>query len=549
MSQSQGDSPSFLDPKMILVIVFCFSCLLLWQSYLANKYPDYYKRPVPAENPENNEKSSDQPQRANNRKSLDQGPQIDFEQETANREDDLSVRDEILLPFRGEKFSFNVSSFGLGLKDIQIHQYKDRDGEVVSFSSQEPFPLFATKIGGQKHPLFFNIESPATDDGVPVFVGHIDVDGVKIQKTLTVDQDNYSIFSDIKMLGEIAKIEGIESVFSEKVKIVTSSIPFLPSYDTNSYYVAYSTDSQRGYFSNENLQESLDNVGLLSIDTHYFARSFIDSSDIFPKIELVYSADQQVVSGRLFYDLSSSSDDALIIKQQIFIGPKQKDILVSADARLKDVLDYGFFAWIAYPIMDLIRFFFSLVGNWGVAIILMTCVIRLLLLPFNVMAYRSMKKVQDIQPQMQALKEKYKDDREALNKATVELMKNSGANPIGGCLPMLLQIPVFIALFKVLGNAIEFYQAPFFLWITDLTEPDPFFVLPVLMALSMILHQKLSPTTADPNVRRMMLVVTVIFSLFMVVYPSGLALYIFVGSLFSILQQGFLMREKSQNAT
>lgn len=114
---------------------------------------------------------------------------------------------------------------------------------------------------------------------------------------------------------------------------------------------------------------------------------------------------------------------------------------------------------------------------------------------------------------------------------------------------MLLQIPVFIALFKVLGNAIEFYQAPFFLWITDLTEPDPFFVLPVLMALSMILHQKLSPTTADPNVRRMMLVVTVVFSLFMVVYPSGLALYIFVGSLFSILQQGFLMRERSQKAT
>ena len=129
------------------------------------------------------------------------------------------------------------------------------------------------------------------------------------------------------------------------------------------------------------------------------------------------------------------------------------------------------------------------------------------------------------------------DDKVELNKATMEVMRNSGANPIGGCLPMLLQFPVFIALFKVLGVAIEFYQAPFLGWIDDLSQRDPYFILPVLMAGSMILHQKISPTTPDPKAKKIMLIMTIVFSLFMIVYPSGLALYIFVGSLFSIAQQ------------
>ena len=532
---NQDRNTSFFDPRMLLVIVFCFSCLLLWQSYLVKKYPDYYKRQAPQQNTESPENVQNQ--------DIQDTRKIEDTKENPS----TGAISELLLPFHGSNLSFKVSNFGLGLKDIQVNRYKNREGDVVSFSSQIDSPLFATKLLGEKEPLIFDIQQDVVDTKA-VFIGHADVGGVKIQKTLTIEDQKHVILMTTHVSGDISQVEGLQSLFSERIQLSKSAVFFLPSYETSGYYVAYGTDSTRGYFSNDDFEEALDRVSLLSIDTHYFTRSILDNSDIFPTAVLSYDHAKQVVSGNLTYHLPNTSE-SVTIEQMLFIGPKQSEVLTATDARLKDVLDYGFFSWIAHPIMDLTKFFFRLFGNWGIAIILMTLVVRLLLLPFNIISYRSMKKVQAIQPQLVALKEKYKDDKATLNKATMDLMKESGANPIGGCLPMLLQFPVFIALFKVLGNAIEFYQAPFIFWITDLSEPDPYFVLPVLMAVSMILHQKLSPTAPDPNTRKMLLVITVVFSLFMIIYPSGLALYIFIGSLFSILQQVFLLQDKSQVAT
>ena len=533
---SQDNNTSFLDPKMILVIVLCFGMLILWQSYMHNKYPNYYKQRREAEITKTTQDKAQKQQTKH---------QINNLSHSKNLENTKTLKtEESVLTFQSENLSFDISNFGMGLKNVLVNNYKDKKGNVISFPSDLNTPFLATRIISHQRPLIFDIQQ---EDGIEntsktLFLGQAQFEGMKIKKTLNIYPEKYLISSTIEFLGDLSSVQGIETVFNERIQVQENTIPLVPIYDTNSYYAVYGASSQRGYLSDDLIEEQFDQVGLLSLDTHYFTRTIIDDSEVFPEAHLNYNAGLKAVFVRLSY-LFPENVQLFVIKQDIFIGPKQKEILVGTDPRLKDVLDYGFFSWIAHPIMDLVKFLYRYVGNWGVAIILMTLLVRLLLLPFNIMSYRSMKKLQKLQPRIKELKEKYKDDKESLNKATMQLMKEDGANPLGGCLPMLLQVPVFFALFKVLGNAIEFYQAPFFLWITDLSEPDPYFVLPLLMALSMILHQMVSPTAVEPHVKKMLLVVAVVFSLLMVFYPSGLALYIFVGSLFSIVQQLILMRE------
>ena len=194
--------------------------------------------------------------------------------------------------------------------------------------------------------------------------------------------------------------------------------------------------------------------------------------------------------------------------------------------------------------MKVLYWFYSLIQNWGVAIILLTVLVRLIVLPFNITSYKSMKKMQVIQPKIKALRERYKDDPQNLNKEMMAVMRDNKVNPLGGCLPMLLQMPVFFALYQCLGQSIELYQAPFFGWIHDLSLKDPFYVLPILMGISMYVQQKITPTTMDPAQAKIMQFLPVVFSLMMVSLPSGLTLYIFVSTLFGIIQQQIFMKDK-----
>ena len=543
---NQDHNTSFLDPKMILVIVFCFGILVLWQNYLQNRYSEYYEQQR-----QNRENRGQSQKNAESKSQSTIDPQSSLMDVKPSHLDILEVKED-LLNFKAENFSFDISNLGFGLKNISINKYKDKEGHLISFPSDQSVAFLATGVVGYEEPLVFDVQavkdSSNLDSTASQFLGYAEIGGLKVKKTLTVLQEKYLLFSTIEVSGDLSQAKGVGVVFDEKIHIEENSIPLIPIYDTSGYYVVYSTHSQRDSFLENSFEEFFSKVALLSLDTHYFARTIIDESEVFPEAQIKYDGIQSTVFGSLSY-LFPRDARLVTIKQSIFIGPKQEEILVTADSRLRNVLDYGFFSWIAHPIMDLVKFLFRCVGNWGVAIILMTLIVRIILLPFNIVSYKSMKKLQTIQPRLKALKERYKDDQENLNKETMKLMKDSGANPIGGCLPMILQIPVFVALFKVLGSAIEFYQAPFFLWITDLSEPDPYFVLPVLMALSMLLHQKLSPTTPDSNTRKVMLVVTIVFSLLMIFYPSGLALYIFIGSLFSIIQQFILMREDQKHSS
>lgn len=227
---------------------------------------------------------------------------------------------------------------------------------------------------------------------------------------------------------------------------------------------------------------------------------------------------------------------------------KEYNYLASLGNGLQHSVDFGIWGFFAVWILKGLQFFYKFFPNYGVSIILLTLLIRLITFPLQYKSFVSMKKLQLVQPELTKLREKFKDDPQRMQKESMELFKRSGANPLGGCLPLLLQMPVFFAFYKVLYSAVELVNAPFVLWIHDLSNKDPFYVLPVLMTGAMFLQQKLTPNTiSDPVQKKVMLFMPLIFGFIMKDLPSGLSLYIFVSTIFGILQQLMVFNVKTKN--
>ena len=221
----------------------------------------------------------------------------------------------------------------------------------------------------------------------------------------------------------------------------------------------------------------------------------------------------------------------------VFVKKEYND-LAALGNNLQGSVDFGIWGFFAVWILKGLQFFHTFVPNYGVSIILLTIVIRMITFPLQYKSFASMKKLQLVQPELTKIREKFKDDPARMQKESMELFKKSGANPIGGCLPLLLQMPVFFAFYKVLYNAVELVDAPFMFWLQDLSNKDPYYVLPVLMTGAMFLQQKITPNTvSDPTQKKVMMFMPLIFGVIMKDLPSGLSLYIFVSTLFGIIQQ------------
>lgn len=227
----------------------------------------------------------------------------------------------------------------------------------------------------------------------------------------------------------------------------------------------------------------------------------------------------------------------------LYSGPKIQSHLKELSPGLELTVDYGFLWLLAQPIFWLLNFIHSFLGNWGWAIICLTIFIKLLFFPLSAASYRSMARMRAVAPKMQALKEQYGDDRQKMSQAMMELYRKEKINPLGGCLPILLQMPVFLALYWVLLESVEMRQAPWMFWITDLSNKDPYFILPIIMGLSMFVQQHLNPTPPDPMQAKVMKMLPIIFTFFFLWFPAGLVLYWVVNNVLSIAQQWVITRQ------
>ncbi len=280
--------------------------------------------------------------------------------------------------------------------------------------------------------------------------------------------------------------------------------------------------------------------GWIAMIQHYFLAAWIPATGQENNFYTKALSDHHFVIGAYAPPLTVNPGESKSAQAQLFAGPKLQRVLETTAPGLDLTVDYGALTLIAKPIFWLLEQFHKIFSNWGWAIIFVTITLKALFFRLSASSYRSMANMRKLQPKLAELKEKYAGDKQKLNHAMMEMYRKEKVNPLGGCLPILVQIPVFISLYWVLIEAVEMRQAPFIGWLTDLSAKDPYFILPVIMGVSMFIQQKLSPPPSDPLQAKIMQFFPIMFTGFFAFFPSGLVLYWVVNNLLSILQQWYI---------
>jgi len=282
--------------------------------------------------------------------------------------------------------------------------------------------------------------------------------------------------------------------------------------------------------------------GWIAFLQHYFIGAWVPNSETAHTYNTRKAGENYLVG---YYD------EALVVPAGstgetftgLYLGPKDQDKLAQISENLDLTIDYGWLWWVAQPLFWLLTFIHSLLGNWGWSIIFLTIIVKSIFLPLSAKSYRSMANMRRVAPKLTALREQFGDDRQKLSQEMMGLYKKEKINPLGGCLPILVQMPVFIALYWVLMESVELRQAPFMLWIEDLSIKDPFFILPIIMGISMFIQMSLNPAPQDPMQAKVMKLMPIIFTVFFLFFPAGLVLYWVVNNILSITQQYIITKQ------
>ncbi len=389
-------------------------------------------------------------------------------------------------------------------------------------------------------------------------------DKVRVTKTFVVEHDSYALNLEIQ----------VQNLAPEKlIDQVGVSFYFKPFTDgaQSSYNPSQLTFSTKGSLHNFQPADLAKSDSLpkppfdwVGYEDNYFIQAIIplaeSSYQIVPRVLDAEKGLIQTVYLTEAFELAQN--ETKTFKLRLYSGPKEVGRLSQAGHNLADAVDYGWFSFLAKPLLVVLNWFYAYLHNYGVAIILLTIIIKIIFWPLTQKSYVSMMKMKKIQPKIAQVREKYKGDREKLNQELMQVYKTYKVNPMGGCLPMALQIPVFFALYRMLNAAVELRHQPFMLWMQDLTAPDrldvgfsvnlPFLgelngipVLTILMGVTMFLQQKMTPTSGDPRQEKIMLIMPVMFTFFFINFPAGLVLYWFVNNILSIAQQYWINRTAS----
>jgi YidC/Oxa1 family membrane protein insertase len=285
------------------------------------------------------------------------------------------------------------------------------------------------------------------------------------------------------------------------------------------------------------------NDGWVGLIQHYFATAWIPAPDT-PREYYSAKVGENLYSIGIKTPLGTIEPGATVASEAMFyVGPQDQQVLEKLAPGLELTVDYGWLTILAKPIHWLLTVLHGFLGNWGWAIVALTVIIKTIFFPLQAASYKSMARMKAVTPRLQAIRERYGDDRARMNQAMMELYKQEKINPLGGCLPILVQIPVFIALYWVLLASVEMRHAPWIGWIDDLASPDPYFILPLVMAGTMFLQTRLNPTPPDPMQARMMMIMPLVFSVMFFFFPAGLVLYWLVNNIYSIAQQWVITRK------
>ena len=372
----------------------------------------------------------------------------------------------------------------------------------------------------------------------------LEKDGVKVTKIFTLTRGSYAIDVDYQIVNQSGQAIELQPYAQIKHSLISHSTNLaMPTYTGGAYsssetkYKKYSFEDMTK--ANLSIATKQGWVGLLQ---HYFVTAWVPNQH--SDNQLYTSTNQQFAFIGFRAPTAVIADGASeTISSKLWTGPKLQDQMEAVAPNLDLTVDYGWAWFIAKPLFWLLQFIQSIVSNWGLAIIGVTIVVKAILYPLTRAQYTSMAKMRMLQPRMQELRERFGDDRQRMSQEMMKMYKEEKVNPLGGCLPILLQMPIFIALYWTFMEAVELRHAPFFGWIQDLSAQDPYYILPLLMGGSMFLLQKMSPTpVADPTQQKIMTFMPVVFTIFFLWFPAGLVLYWLVSNVITIIQQQLIYR-------
>ncbi|MDL4862180.1 membrane protein insertase YidC [Halomonas elongata] len=375
------------------------------------------------------------------------------------------------------------------------------------------------------------------------------VNGVDVIKRFTFDRDSYAV--NVSYLLDNPSETPVTARFVGQLVRDNSSDPSSgPKMGMRSFLgAAFSTPEDRylkvdfddirdGKFENRDVEG-----GWVAMIQHYFTSAWAPPQD---QKNLFYTAtDSQNRNVAAFAGPTRTlgAESKATLAATLYVGPKIQDRLEAVAPNLELTVDFGWLWFIANPLFWLLDHIQDVIGNWGWSIVILTLLVKTALLPLSAKAYKSMARMRKLGPEMQRLKEQYGDDRQKMSQEMMKFYQKEKINPLGGCLPIVVQMPVFIALYWMLLESVELRHAPFMFWITDLSVKDPYFVLPILMGASMFVQQLLNPTPPDPTQAKIMKLLPVVFTFFFLWFPAGLVIYWVVNNITSIAQQYFITRK------
>ena len=542
--------------RLVLLFVFMFSVFMLLDAWQR----DQPSAPPPAAQPDTTEKAGKADATAKGAQAVPSTPtasdkpvaQASVPKPATPRSQGKTVRVET------DVVVAQVDTLGGGLQRLELKQHRDTLDKAKPFvlfdaAGEHAYAAQSGLTGGKlpnHHTLFQSAEDAVQladgSDHVEVRLRAPEVDGVQVTKIYRFRRGSYLVEVGFEIANKGASPIEPWAYFH----LVRNSKPpagdsaMLPTFTG---FAVYTEKEKFQKITFEEVdkgkaaypRESKD--GWVAILQHYFLGSWLPKNGVqrafyIERNDGEYRAGLKVPAGSIAPGATATATVPL------YAGPQEQEKLAEIAPGLDLTIDYGWLTVIAVPLFWLLSFLNKLVGNWGVAIIILTVIIKVLFYPLSAASYRSMAKMRVLAPKLQRLKDLYGDDRQRMQQAMMELYKTEKINPLGGCMPILVQIPVFIALYWVLLASVELRHAPFMLWIDDLATPDPWFILPILMAATMWIQTLLNPEPPDPVQAKVMKIMPIVFSVFFFFFPAGLVLYWLVNNVLSIAQQWQITR-------
>lgn len=547
--------------RLILFFVFSFSLLLLWTEW------EKSQRPKPAA-------TMAQPGTAEKPAAGVVPTPVREPGSTAVPSPTASVPAPAAGQEKGEKIRIEtdlliaeVDTAGAALTRLELRKHKETNDQAKNLVLLGPEHQYAaqsglTGEGGPNHRTLWRAlpgdrTLGAGRDSVELRLAAEGKDGLVVEKVYTFKRDSYAInvALEVRNGGTAPVTPHAYFQLTHDGKQAATSSELAQSFGAQSFsgFAQYTeakkfekmqySDVDKGKADHAKRA----NDGWIAFVQHYFVSAWVPAGDL-PRDFVVEKRADGIYAGRVVLPLPAiAPGTSATVAASLFAGPQEQRRLKDVAPGFDLVVDYGWLTIIAWPLFWLLEKYHSLTGNWGIAIILLTVTIKIAFFPLSAASYKSMAKMKLVTPRLTKIREMYVNDRARQNQAMMELYKTEKINPMGGCFPILVQIPVFIALYWVLLAAIELRHAPFMLWIHDLSALDPYYVLPILMTITMIVQTKLNPVPPDPVQAKVMMFMPYIFSIFFFFFPAGLVLYWLINNILSIAQQWQIQRMFERN--